>query len=87
MARSRLFLEGPASIGKLNFETSMNLGKGTSSIRFIIAWCEYGINPGEGNMAAVIQFDRLAKKLQRDRTAKNEDYLQFNYIKDEVFKV
>ena len=32
-------------------------------------------------------FDRLAKKLQRDQTAKNEDYLQFNYIKDEVFKV
>jgi hypothetical protein len=32
-------------------------------------------------------FDRLAKKLQRDRTAKNEDYHQFNYIKDEVFKV
>jgi len=30
-------------------------------------------------------FDRLAKKLQRDRTAVNEDYLQFNYIKDEVF--
>nr|SVE83769.1 EOG090X09JT [Daphnia pulex] len=29
-------------------------------------------------------FDRLAKKLQRDRTAKNEDYHQFNYIKDEV---
>lgn len=66
MARSRLFLEGPASIGKLNFETSMNLGKGTSSIRFIIAWCEYGINPGEGNMAAVIQFDRLAKKYGKE---------------------
>ncbi len=32
-------------------------------------------------------FDRLAKKLQRDRTAMNEDYHQFNYIKDEVFKV
>jgi hypothetical protein len=30
-------------------------------------------------------FDRCAKKLQRDRAAMNEDYHQFNYIKDEVY--
>ncbi|KAK4023678.1 hypothetical protein OUZ56_009077 [Daphnia magna] len=36
------------------------------------------------NTSTMNVFDRLAKKLQRDRTALNEDYHKYNYIKDEV---
>lgn len=39
------------------------------------------------NTSTMNVFDRLAKKLQRDRTALNEDYHKYNYIKDEVFKM